>query len=74
MNPGVLPGMGWWPVRAPLPPMKWNQRAARLDQMSQWCSGTFGDEGDRWSRHGDTYRFRSQEDRTIFLLTWNDHR
>ena len=37
-------------------------------EMDTWCATSFN--GGSWHRTGQTYRFKNEEDRTLFILRW----
>ena len=37
-------------------------------EMDVWCAASFN--GGSWHRTGQTYRFKNEEDRTLFILRW----
>ena len=39
-------------------------------EMDAWCAASFN--GGSWHRTGQTYRFKNEEDRTLFILRWSE--
>ena len=53
-----------------------NSNTKTINDMRDWCNNTFGPKpygeyyGDRWMVSNNTFWFKNERDRTVFLLKW----
>ena len=70
----AIPGRGWLLANVAANTLGVQGAKDRTRVINQWCEEQFGPCGNRWYVDDHvihyTWRFRHEEDRMLFMLTW----